>query len=120
MEQPDLIANIYKTVSQIIESLNTDNELLNNNVVNIRNELLEVKKAIQKLQHNIISSRNALIQTIDNNVKNIKTDIESIKESISDEKLRETIRNVLHEAPTPSVLPSVLHPAHTVLPSVPH
>ena len=93
--QPDLIANIYKTVSQIIETLNADNTNLNLDVSMIKAELIDVKRTLQKLQYNINSSRNALIQTIDNNVKNIKVDIEAIKDSIREEKLRELIKSVL-------------------------
>lgn len=36
---PDVIASIYKSMSQIIEALNTDNLLLNKQVDKIRNEL---------------------------------------------------------------------------------
>jgi predicted RNA-binding protein len=93
--QPDLIANIYKTVSQIIETLNADNANLNLDVSVIKAELIDVKRTLQKLQYNINSSRNALIQTIDNNVKNIKVDIEAIKDSIKEEKLRETIKSII-------------------------
>jgi hypothetical protein len=93
--QPDLIANIYKTVSQIIETLNADNANLNLDVSVIKAELIDVKRTLQKLQYNINSSRNALIQTIDNNVKNIKVDIEAIKDSIKEEKLSETIKSII-------------------------
>lgn len=49
---PDLIANIYQSMSKIIEALNTDNALLNHQVNKIRKELDFVCGTITQLRTN--------------------------------------------------------------------
>lgn len=99
---PDLISSIYKSMSQIIESLNTDNILINQQINKIRSELefvcsmvaelkvdtvkndaiVELKKkiaAINDLQKHVVDTRNMLVQTLDTNIKAIKRELSEMR-----------------------------------------
>lgn len=106
-EAPDVISSIYKSMSQIIEALNTDNLILNQQVNKIRGELEfvcntlstlkidtqeisstcllqsnDLKKkisALENLQKHVMETRNMLIQTLDVNIKSIKKELSEIK-----------------------------------------
>lgn len=106
-EPPDVISSIYKSMSQIIETLNTDNLILNQQVSKIRGELEfvcstvaalkmdtqeistvysgdlgDLKKkitALSDLQKHVVETRNMLIQTLDTNIKFVKKELLDLK-----------------------------------------
>ncbi len=81
---PDLIANIYQSMSKIIEALNTDNLLLNRQVDKIRKELEFVCDTLTKLKSNqeemsvIYASEVGQIKDID--IVELRKKINSISE----------------------------------------
>ncbi len=96
---PDVIASIYKSMSQIIEALNTDNVMLNQQIKKLRNELdfvctsfIELKahadeltkkiEALSDLKKYMIDTRTALMQALDANNKNIKKELSMLEEKI--------------------------------------
>jgi hypothetical protein len=100
---PDVIESIYKSMSKIIESINTDNLIINKQVSKIKSDLLivcntvsniklniqemndefdKIKKktnAIPDLQRQAIETRNILLQSIDVNIKAIKKELLDLK-----------------------------------------
>lgn len=98
----DVINSIYKSMSNIIDALNTDNVILNQQVKKIHDELsfvcdtiaplkLEmdaiselIKKqslTIVDVQKQLNNTRNVLMQTLDIHMKNIKKELSDIKKS---------------------------------------
>jgi hypothetical protein len=121
---PDVIENIYKSMSKIIEVLTTDHLILNNQVSKIRSELeficntianikIETRdlsykfgefkkklKAVSDIQKQIIETRNTLLQTLEINNKIIKKEISDIKNSYNQtqaEMLRAQIKIIAEQ-----------------------
>ena len=95
---PDVIDDIYKSMSQIVESLNTDNLMLNKQVTKLQNELdficsmvivlkTENEQLTKKLEEfkdlkkYITDTRVILMQMFDLHTKNVQKEIQSIKNS---------------------------------------
>ena len=95
---PDVIDDIYKSMSQIVESLNTDNLMLNKQVTKLQNELdficsmvivlkTENEQLTKKLEEfkdlkkYITDTRVILMQMLDLHTKNVQKEIQSIKNS---------------------------------------
>ena len=98
-QAPDVIASIYKSMSQIIEALNTDNAMLNQQIKKMRNELdfictsfMELraendrlKKELDSLSNTkkyMIDTRTSLMQLLDLNIKTIKKEITKNHETL--------------------------------------
>lgn len=122
-ETPDVISSIYKSMSQIIEALNTDNLILNQQVNKIRGELEfvcntlatlkmdtqeistvcfvrseDLKKkitALGDLQKHVIETRNMLIQTLDTNIKSVKKELSELKNN--KDNIRPFIKSIVEE-----------------------
>lgn len=118
-EESNIIDTIYKTMSQIIETINMDNLILNRQISNAKDdlehlkiegkslhekfdkclhELSEIKKKlnmIDELQKNVLETRNTLLQTLNLHMKNMKKEL--CESHLTKDKIRMIVMEELHK-----------------------